>query len=401
VSKSLRWGEPVGAWWALFACTLTVVLASGTRSSLAAFLKPIEAELGLDRITLSNVGAITVLTYGLVLPLVGRLAARYGARPVLMTSVAIMALGGFGVAFTESAWQLYLFAGFIPGVAYGGATQVPGTVLLAKWFKKRLGLAAGILTSGVPAGPSLFVPLAVALIPLYGWRATYVLLGVLLACVALPALWWAAREPPDASTPARARASGKVVGIGLDVWLIGLGYFACGFTDQFISLHFVTLATEGGVEPLAAASAYSLLLVAGVAGSIISGPLADAMSPKLILAGIYLIRALTLPLLLWLSPTSGFIILPTFALTFGLTFISNQAPGARYVRDHYGVQAVGPLMGSVGLGHQIGGAMGIILGGLSVTYLGGYWFAILAAAGVALVGGVLQFSIRPRQAVSV
>jgi MFS family permease len=388
-----RWGEPVGAWLALAACVITIVLTAGTRASFAAFLKPIEQDLGLDRLTLSTAGALTALGYGLILPLAGRLANRYGARPVMMASVALMALGGIGAASASQAWQLLLFAGLLPGLGFGGASQVPGGVLLARWFGARLGLAFGVMSSAIPAGMSLFVPLVAALIPLLGWRATYLLLGLLLAAGALPALWALAREPAAASggpapTGARPRA-------GLDVWLLGLGYFGCGFTDQFVALHLVALAVEQGVEPLPAAGFLSGLLVFGVLGSVLSGPLADRRNPRDILSGLYLGRAAVLPLLLLIGPGAGLGALAIFALLFGLTFIANQAPGARYVRDHYGVEAVGPLMGAVGLAHQIGGAAGIGLGGLSVAQSGGYGPAVLAAAVVALVAGLAQRLIRP------
>jgi MFS family permease len=82
-----RIGEPSGAWRALGACVITIVLAAGSRTSLAAFLRPIEADLHLDRGVLSTAGALTVLTYGLAQPLVGALASRFGPRNVMVGSV--------------------------------------------------------------------------------------------------------------------------------------------------------------------------------------------------------------------------------------------------------------------------------------------------------------------------
>src|SRR5918992_499739 len=115
-SKAIRWGEPAGAWRALAACVLTILLVVGARSSFAAFLLPIEAELGLDRATLSAAGTLTHVAYALSLPLVGRLATRFGAKRVMMVSVAVMALGGFGVSTATDAWQILLFAGVLPGI---------------------------------------------------------------------------------------------------------------------------------------------------------------------------------------------------------------------------------------------------------------------------------------------
>jgi MFS family permease len=396
MNKARPWGEPGGAWWALVACVVTIVLASGTRASLAAFLRPIEADLGLDRATLSNVGALSGIAYGLALPFFGRLATRFGARPVMMASVALMAIGGLGIASVDGPLSLFVFAGLVPGIGYGGASQVPATVLLAQWFGRRLGLATGIMTAALPAGQGLFIPLAVLLIPALGWRNAYVLLGLVLAAGALPVLWLFARRP---AAPARVTVleSPAPARVGPDVWLLGIGYFGCGFTDQFVTLHLVALVTEAGVEPLVGAGFLSVLLAVGVVGSVLSGPLADAWRPHLILSGLYLSRAATLPLLLLAGPGGEAATLGVFAAIFGLTYIANQAPGARYVRDHYGVRAVGRLMGNVGLAHQVGGAAGVMTGGLSVTYAGGYGPAVLIAAGVALIAGLLQLLIEPRR----
>ena len=386
--------EGGGAWRALAACVITIVLASGSRTSLAAFLRPIETDLGLDRSVLSTAGALTVLTYGLAQPLVGALSARLGPRKVLVGGVLLTALGGFGVSTANEPWQLYLYAGIVPGLAFAGASSVPATVLLAGWFTQRLGLAMGIISAAIPAGQSVFVPLATALIPELGWRQTYVLLGVLVLLFGIPALMALVRDPPgltsSGSSPSTSALPRRP---GLDVWLVGVGYFGCGFSDQFISIHFVALASDGGIDPLVAAGILSLLLIIGMLGSVASGPIADRAPPRYLLAGLYLLRAVTLPLLLLGGPGAGLVALSAFALLFGPTYIANQAPGARLIRDRYGVRAVGVLMGSVGLAHQVGGALGVAAGGYSVAELGGYAPAVIVVTLVVLIGGLAQLWI--------
>jgi sugar phosphate permease len=385
-------GEEAGAWRALAAVVITIVLAAGSRTSLAAFLRPIEADLHLDRSVLSTAGALTVLTYGLAQPLVGGLAARLGPRTVMLGGVVLTALGGFGVATADQPWQLYVWAGIVPGLGFAGASSIPATVLLAGWFPRRLGLATGIMSAAIPAGQSLFVPLATALVPLVGWRETYIALGVLVAVVALPVLMWLVRDPPAAHSRDASRDA-TAPKLGLDVWLVGLGYFACGFSDQFVSLHLVALAADAGLDPLLAAGMLSLVLVIGMLGSVGSGPLADRMSAKYLLAGLYLMRAIAFPLLLVAGPGIGVAALAAFAVLFGPTYIANQAPGARLIRDRYGVRAVGPLMGGIGLAHQVGGALGVGVGGISVSEFGGYGLAVMVVTVVALLGGLSQLWI--------
>ncbi|MCA1647430.1 MAG: MFS transporter, partial [Chloroflexi bacterium] len=262
-----RHGEAAGAWRALVAVVVTIVLAAGSRSSLAAFLKPIESDLGLERSVLSTAGALAVLTYGLAQPFVGALATRFGSRNVMMGGAIVTALGGFGVATATQPWQLYLFAGIVPGLGFAGASSIPAAVLLAGWFVARLGLATGIMSAAIPAGQSVFVPVATAVLPVLGWRATYTLFGLLVAGIALPVLAWLARDPPRSMSVDHIQTPRP----GLDIWLLGLGFFGCGFSDQFVSIHLVALAADGGLDPLVAAGILSLMLVIGIVGSVGSG----------------------------------------------------------------------------------------------------------------------------------
>jgi len=88
-------------------------------------LRPIEADLGLDRSVLSSAGALTVLTYGLAQPLVGALSARVGPRQVMIGGAVLSALGGFGAATATDPWQLHVFAGIVPGLAFAGRAASP------------------------------------------------------------------------------------------------------------------------------------------------------------------------------------------------------------------------------------------------------------------------------------
>lgn len=390
--------EPPGAWAALGASVLTVLLCIGTRASFAAFFHPIEADLHLDRATLAASPALLQLVSGLLQPLAGGIAVRFGARPVMMAGVLLLALSSAAAAAATQAWQLLLFAGLLPGIAAAAATNAPAAVLIAGWFDRRLGLATGLQSAGIPAGQALFVPVAVLLIPLLGWRWAHLVLGAILAALALPVLYMFAREP---ARPRRRSIASSALPeepifphlMSHFSLLIAGGFLACGFTDQFVLLHLVALASEAGVPAVGAATSLSALLLLGIGGSVASGPLADCLPPHLVLGACYLLRAAALPLLLLLPGAARWPALAAFVALFGVTYISNQAPGTRLVRDRYGVYAVGPLMGGLGLAHSVGAALGITAGGLSVSLAGSYAPAIILAASVALTGAALQFCV--------
>jgi predicted MFS family arabinose efflux permease len=219
-----------------------------------------------------------------------------------------------------------------------------------------------------------------------------------LAAFLRPTLLLFVRDPPLLASASDDKRDGGTPRPSLDVWLVGLGYFGCGFSDRFISIHFVALASDSGIDALLAAGLLSLLLIIGMLGSVASGPFADRMPPKYLLATLYLVRAASMPLLLLAGPGGGLVALGIFALLFGPTYIANQAPGARLVRDRYGVRALGVLMGSVGLAHQVGGSLGVAAGGFSVAELGGYAPAVVLVMLVVLIGGLAQLGIPPARA---
>src|SRR6185436_3928103 len=121
----------------------------------------------------------------------------------------------------------------------------------AGWFVAQLGLATGIMSSAIPAGQSLFVPVGTALVPEWGWRMTYLALALAVPLVAAPLLALLVRDPPKTDHDEEDRHAR--IKPHLDIWLVGIGYFGCGFSDQFVSLHLVALASDSGIEPLLAA----------------------------------------------------------------------------------------------------------------------------------------------------
>ena len=68
------------AWVVLGAVTVMLLATSGVRSSFGVFIKPMEAEFGWDRTSLSVVASISLFLYGAMGPVVGRLAARNWAE---------------------------------------------------------------------------------------------------------------------------------------------------------------------------------------------------------------------------------------------------------------------------------------------------------------------------------
>lgn len=399
----LRWRGPISYGWVIVTISVLVVfLVSGARSTFTVFIAPMEGELGWDRSTVSGVAALNLVVYGVTQPLAGIFTDRFGARAVMAGGTVLVAVGFGGLFWASSVWYLAVFYGVLFGVGVSFASLIPTSVLVARWFERGQGMAQGIVTAARPAGQTIFVPVVAALILGFGWRESYLAVGVAMA-VSIPLILWLVRENPPAredhpggESPRPAEEAFSMRGaLGtFAFWALAVGFFVCGFTDQFVAIHLVPFAEGIGISSVTAANAFAALSAAGVAGSIAAGWLSDISSRKGALAIIYGLRALSLPLLVLVVGSGNLVLLYLFAVVFGLTFIANMAPAVGIVRARYGLLSTGVLVGWLLLTHQVGGAAGTYLGGLIYDGSGSYApaFALMAAA--ALVGALVSLGIR-------
>ena len=165
----------------------------GLGDTYVVFLLPLEREFGWSRSQLTSVYSIYLLVHGFTSPLVGLLFDRLGPRWVYATGMACLGAAFLLAGELVSLWQFYLFIGALVGLGVSLNGMVPGSALLARWYRERLSSAIGIAFSAVGVGTIVFVPLAQYLVAHYDWRLAYRFLGavvlVLVPIVAFALPW--------------------------------------------------------------------------------------------------------------------------------------------------------------------------------------------------------------------
>lgn len=410
------------AWVVLGALTVSMIAASGLRSIFGVFIRPLEAEFGWSRGSLSIAAAISLLILGAAGPFVGRLADRFGPRRVIVGALVILGVGTLGFSRVRHLWQVYLTAGLLMAVGSGGLGLATGASVAARWFETRRGVVIGLAAGGMSAGQLIVIPLATALMLWYGWRASLLWLGAGLFGLILPVAAWLIRNDPadrgvraygaaagatpvpgGAATAGPAPARGGAAAPGRRVsmveaarapqfWLLMATFFVCGYTSNGMVLtHFMPHALEHSFTELQASSALGIMGAMNVVGTVGAGVICDRIGRRGPLSTYYFLRGLSLLFLLyvWNLPS-----LHVWAAIFGLNYISTVPPTTTLTANIFGRYSVGELSGWIFFSHQVGAALGAALAGWIYEWTGSYAGAFASAAVMAFVAAGLTLLIR-------
>jgi len=402
------------AWVVLGVLVVIMITAGGLRASFGVFIKPMEADLGWSRTSLSIVAALSILIYGSVAPFAGRAADFWGARAVFTVSLGLIVLGALASAYVTKLWHLYVASGLLMALGAGGGTLTPAIPLIARWFEKHRGLALGIAGAAMSAGQLVVIPLATWLTLTVGWRQSYIWLGLGLLVLVLPLGATLLRNDPRdkrlapyGADPTASRtepsASSREPRISITeasqvpaFWLLVSSYFICGYTSNgLVGTHLIPHAVEHGFTEMAAAQALGVMGATSILGTIASGWICDRFGRKGPLAWYYLIRGLSLLFLLvvWDVPS-----LDLFAAILGLNWFSTVPPTTTLTANIFGRTSVGELSGWIFLAHQVGGALAAGVGGFIHDATGSYVWAFVSAALLAFVAAGLTLAIREEPA---
>ncbi|MDR7533400.1 MAG: MFS transporter [Armatimonadota bacterium] len=398
------------AWIVLGAVMLVLLTASGVRSSFGIFIRPIEADFQTGRAALSLVASLSLFLYGAAGPVVGYLADRWGPRWVLAGAVALLGAGAVASSFVTSLWQVYVTAGVLTALGAGGAAMSVAASLAARWFDTRRGLVLGLAGAGMAGGQLLIVPLVMAVTLTWGWRMGYLGLGIGFLAVILPVVLLLVRNDPQdvglrpfgaaadarpvtAASRAAARTGVRDAARTVPFWLLAGSFWVCGYTTAGLVLtHLVPHATEHGFHAGQAAQALGLMGALNILGTVGSGWICDRYGARAPLAAYYLLRGLSLVFLPFVGTAPG---LFAFAAVYGLNYISTVPPTTALTAQVYGRYSVGELSGWIFFSHQIGAAVGALVGGVFYDRFGNYVLAFHSAAALALVAVVMVLAIRP------
>lgn len=395
-------------WVILFVSYMIMFFTAGLSQAFGVFLVPMTAEFGWDRSAFALALSIFAVVSGIVPPVAGRMADRYGPRVVLTVGAALNAVGMMLMAFTPNLWYAYIVYGVVIGLGFGIAGQSANAALLSRWFVKRRGMALSISSTGLGMGQLILVPFATLIIIHASWRISFLVMGALsFILVPICIILLRRSEPPEhhaevsetsappqlpttACLPSEViRNQTRLAFRSRSFWLLGGGFMGCGFTIYLLMTHVAALAVDRGISAAQAGTALGLVGGTGIVSGVIVGSLSDRIGRKHLLAGLYLLRAVAVVVLMTADTALA---LYAFAVMFGLSR-ANGALVAASVIDLYGRQAVGSILGYTTTFHQLFAALGAFVGGLAYDLTGSYNLALAPCIALLLAGSAASLLI--------
>ncbi|HET8533492.1 MAG TPA: MFS transporter [Methylomirabilota bacterium] len=391
-------------WWVVGAFSVTTFMSTGVRHAVGPFLKPIVADLGLDRASFSAVIALSLFLYGVFMPLAGMALDRFSVRVVTSAGTLLLVASLVLTALVRNFWEFAAVYGVLVPLGLAGTGPVIASGVVARWFSKRRGTALSVLGSASMTGMSLLVPAVTWLVVTTGWRTTYVVIAGLILAVSLPLCLWIMRDSPEsvglhadgaAPVPGTATTAERVTtGEALRTlafWQLAGSFFTCGFSMSLLSAHGIPMLTDHGYTPMVASWALGVLGGSSIGFTVMLGALSDRFGRRPVLASIYAGRIFIFTGLFLIRDNPG--ALMVIAALGGITLAGTGSMTSALTADIYGRFSVSSVFGLIFLVHQTGAALGSWLGGALFESFGGYGAAYALACGLLMAAAVVALNI--------
>ena len=394
----------------LIAGSLILIVGFAIRASFGVFQLPIEEEFGWLRADFSLAIAIQNLAWGIGQPLFSMIAEKYGDRKAIYLGSVLYAVGLIlsSYAVTPLAHQfLEILIGFgIAGMGFGVILAVIGRTT----SEKKRSLALGIATSAGSLGQIIGPPVIEKLLQQMPWQEVFMVLAVIVmaSMVLLPMI----KSKPPTAMQGNDLSMSEVLGKALkdpSFAMIFLGFFSCGFQIAFITAHFPAYIAEMcsaipqnsvlrsmGIASTSSLGAFSIAIIgtANLVGTITAGALGSRFSKKSLLSLIYLGRTIAAALFIMIPMTPDSVVI--FSIVMGSLWLATVPLPSGLVGHIYGMKFMGTLYGIVFFSHQLGGFLGVWLGGLFYDQFGNYDLVWWVGVGVGAFSAIIHLPVREK-----
>jgi len=385
----------------LVAACFIVNASMGVRQTFGLFSNNFETDCGISNTEFGLAVALHSLIWGIFTPIFGRFADQYGGSKIVMFGLVCYAIGIFSLGNNLNTGLLFqLNLGLMVGIGLGACSGPMLAPLVTKHFpNENRSKAAGFVTAFGGLGMFMFPASSSFLIAETGWQTTFTVFGIILLLMCIPAFFL--KNPENQNIQNHLKQDDQKKQSALQVLkeslkhkgfrLLILGFFVCGFQITLVATHVPRYVQDRGLEDWTGFAILSLIGLFNVIGVLIMGYLGDKYSKKMLLSGLYFLRAISIGLFIFLPPSQ--ISALAFGVTFGLVWLATVPATNGIVAQIFGTKNISMLFGIVFLNHQIGSFLGAYLGGLFYDIFGSFDYAWYLAIALSLFATLVHLPI--------
>jgi predicted MFS family arabinose efflux permease len=381
-------------WWVVGGAVTGLFVCNGPvlGFTFGVFLKPIMADTGWQRGSVSFALSIGGILSAIAVPVLGRMMDRWSIRRVALPGIVLYALCLGLVGLSPRVFWVFTAVFAIAEMTSAIQTPLGYAKAISAWFDARRGLALGIAMAGVGLGGTVIPQIANILIERVGWRGAYASLALLTLAIAFPAVGLWIREPRPGEGECRGALDAAILP-GLSsreavreprFWLLAGVFFLVAVAINGTVAHVVPLLTDRGISPAAATAIFGLFGLSTLAGRLLAGYLVDRIFAPHV-ASVF-----------FLAPIAGFVLLGSAAgplpavgvVLFGLGLGTEIDLIAFLVTRYFGQRAFGELYGYFFMVFGFGSSLGRTLAGFIFDLTRSYDAAFAGAAAL-LVAAVI------------
>jgi OFA family oxalate/formate antiporter-like MFS transporter len=391
-------------WAQLAASLVAMIMIANLQYAWTLFVDPIRLATGWKLSDIQWGFTLFIVFETWIMPIEGWLIDRMGPRIFTTIAGVLCGFGWSGLAFAAARWQLYVFYS-VAGV--GAAFVYSGSIASAlKWFPDRRGLAAGIIAGGFGSGSALFIPIIASMIHNQGYRAAFLVTGVLQGLVIVvvaqvlrhPGPEFAATGTATRSIHPRVRRTGGQFSTpemlrSPQFYLLYFMFVSMATGGLLVTAQAGPVAREWGITRAALTAALALDRVSNGASRVAWGWFSDHIGRETAMAVAFVLQSACLFSVLAVGRWSGTMFTVTLILTF-FTYGEVFSLFPALIGDYFGAAHASSnysfMYSAKGIASIIGGGLAAVL----FEKFGSWSAAFYGSALLALLAGMMALVLR-------
>ena len=398
--------------WYIVGASVIITLYTGgvVAFGFTAVFEPVVEEFSWSYAQVSLASSLRGLEMGLLAPFMGFLVDRYGPRKLIFGG-SFITFAGFLLLSQANSLSMFYLSFVLLAV---GMSTCGGTVLMtpiANWFRRRVGIAMGIVASGFGLG-GLLVPIVTVLIDILEWRMAMVVVGIGMLAIVLPLSFLVRHKPepygyePDgerigSNDVNNIRSLHSINEVDITIkqalrsrifWQLGFASMCQGFIVGTIITHTMPYLSSLDISRTTSSIIAFIIPLTSVAGRLSSGWLAIRYGSRRIFSAGFVLMATGVLIFAYISNQIIWAIIP-FVITFGIGWGWGVTSRLSLMRESFGRSNFGKIMGFISGIMMIGHVTGAPLAGWVYDIWDSYQGAWLVNSAIALLAALLVYTI--------